>query len=57
MKFPPYIKSKECPGEGWILGMLKKKTTKNLCWWNNGAKNTMKKECPGNGWVKGMLKN
>jgi hypothetical protein len=54
---------KECPGEGWVLGMnieTKRKmsrTRKGIKWWNDGCGNHKKSvECPGESWVPGMVK-
>lgn len=53
--------SKECPGEGWVLGRVQKAGyplpgRRGAKWWNNGIENKCCKECPGEGWVKGMFK-
>lgn len=45
---------KECPGEGWKLGLLNKKN--GLHWWNNGSINTTSENCPGEGWIPGKLR-
>jgi hypothetical protein len=64
--FGNVVRSTECPGEGWVLGMdgeMNKK--KGKCgkshpaygkkWWNDGCGNTkLSKDCPGEGWVPGM---
>ena len=57
----------ECPGEGWVKGMLihNPKTTlteehktklrevqTGKRWWTNGIKNKRSAECPGEGWVQ-----
>lgn len=57
--------AKECPGEGWVRGLLPnsiKTTTRQLWskhrkgrkWWNNGIIQTQSFECP-EGYVPGML--
>lgn len=55
--------SKECPGEGWVLGRgnLTEETRRQMSssrigkkWWNDGCGNTkFSKECPGDGWKLG----
>jgi len=44
-----YKMSKECPGEGWVLGRGKN----TFLWWNNGQTQKRSKECPGKDWVPG----
>ena len=54
-------RSKECPGDGWVLGLLEKeKIRRNQTvnpigqhWWNNGIENKKQVECPGEGWIRG----
>jgi hypothetical protein len=60
------VRSIECPGEGWVLGMdeeMNKKKVKfgenhpayGKKWWNDGCGNVKQSvECPGEGWVLGM---
>jgi hypothetical protein len=60
------VRSIECPGEGWVLGMdveMNKKKVKfgenhpayGKKWWNDGCgNNKLSTECPGEGWVLGM---
>lgn len=51
------IKSKECPGENFIRGRIKKcEKQQGLLRWNNGIINVYSRECPGEGFVRGMLK-
>ena len=63
--------SRECPGDGWVIGRSKvlniklsestkskmKQTRSNgaCSWWNNGANNKRQVEMPGLGWKKGRL--
>ncbi len=65
-----HIRSKECPGEGWVLGVSdeqKRKVSTSVKgknnhsyrkkWWNDGCGNHIRsKECPGEGWVAGQGK-
>jgi hypothetical protein len=51
------VLSKECPGEGWILGRGKSNFNYGKKWWNDGCGNTiMSKEYPGEGWILGRGK-
>lgn len=45
---------KDCPGEGWVRGMLNISASGKR-WFNNGVKQTYSKECPDEGWVPGRL--
>ena len=65
------IKSKDCPGEGWVIGRLenpnfkhsaeRKETIKKMYsggkmnWWNDGKENRRQIDCPGPDWQKGRL--
>ena len=42
-------RARECPGEGWVKGQLKK-------WWTNGLEETKSIESPGAGWERGRVK-
>ena len=51
------VLSKECPGEGWMLGRGKSNFNYGKKWWNDGCGNTiMSKEYPGEGWILGRGK-
>jgi hypothetical protein len=62
------VKSKECPGEGFVRGRHKNmwedteyremmlSRRKGLCWFNDGNVELKSKECPGEGFVRGRLK-
>jgi hypothetical protein len=64
--FGNVVRSTECPGEGWVLGMTeemnkkKRKCGKNhpaygKKWWNDRCGNVKQStECPGEGWVLGI---
>jgi len=52
------IRSRECPGDGWVRGRVPcgtgmKHGTKLGVFWNNGSSNVRSNECPGDGWVRG----
>ena len=55
------VRSIECPGEGWFLGLGEKhrknssKSAKNKKWWNDGCGNVVRStECPAPNWVLGF---
>jgi hypothetical protein len=53
------VRSKKCPGNGWVLGRLETKqnsSRKGLYWWYKGTELKVSKECPGEGWVRGFGK-
>ena len=58
-----YVRSVECPGEGWVPGMDEEHkmkcsvSKKGKKWWNDGNGDTkFSKECPGEGWFPGRGK-
>lgn len=46
------IKSVNCPGEEFSLG-IPKKFLENRSWWTDGINSVRSKECPGEGWYRG----
>jgi hypothetical protein len=44
------VRSKECPGEGWVRGQAEK-------WWKKDNQEVKSVNSPGDGWVRGRLRS
>ncbi len=44
------VRSKDCPGAGWVRGQAER-------WWKKDNKEVKQVECPGPGWIRGRLRS